>query len=102
MQKVSAGPSAMTEMTDRRASYLIYRILITATFVTAAPPLCSHAGVPPFHSSHFLLHLSSKLISILPESLQFADFSETGPSSSGKFVGVFLSPGGGGGGVQYT
>lgn len=88
MQKVSAGPSAMTEMTDRRASYLIYRILITAIFVTAAPPLCSHRGAPPSHPSHFLLYLSSKLISVLPESFQFADFSETRPSSSGKFVGV--------------
>lgn len=93
MWKASVGAFAMTEMTDRCPSYLIYRILITATFIAAVLPLCSHGGAPLFlHPSHFLLYLSSKLISILGESLQFTDVSETMLSSYGMFVGNSLSP----------
>lgn len=83
----------MTETTDRCPSYLIDRILITATFIACSPPLCSHRGAPPFlHPSHVLLYFSLKLISILQESLQFVDFSETTLSSCGISVGISLSP----------
>lgn len=46
-------------------------------------PLPTAMCAPFLHPSCFLLYLSSKLISILLESVRFADFSETALSSYG-------------------